>query len=51
MTQVVGIKARLLALSEGHVLVRKARKFELLSSNSLSVIAKKTLPGQIELTE
>ena len=29
----VGIKAQLLALSDGHVLVRKVRKFELPSTN------------------
>ena len=46
-------KAKLLALSERNVLVRKAKKFELPSSNTFSVIAKKRWrtphPGQIGL--
>ena len=45
--QAVGIKAQLLALSDGHVLGRKFRKFELPSSNTFRVIAKKTI-GEIE---
>ena len=39
-TQAVGIKAQLIALCEGHELVRKVRKFELSSSNTFWVIAK-----------
>ena len=39
-THAVGIKAQLLALSEGHGSVRKVRKFELPSSNTFKLFKK-----------
>ena len=44
-TQAVGIQAQLLALAEGHVLVRKTRKFEILISNLFLSYRKKTIGG------
>ena len=46
-TQAVGIKAQLLALSEGNVLVRTARKFELLIAQILFELSQKNVRGEI----
>ena len=48
--QTEGINIQCLASCEGLQLVKKARNFELLSSNSFRVLAKKTLVGEFQGT-